>query len=290
MKLLILTVLIALVAVADAMAEPDESKQASFNVMSWNVRYNNPRDGDNAWPNRKDWVGEITVENNVDIAGLQEVQFGQLGDLKERLPDMAVYGVGRDDGKQGGEFVPIFYRRSRFELLDKATFWLSPMPEKPGSVGWDAAITRIASWVKLKDRTTGSVFYVVNTHFDHRGTEARANSAKLLVKRLEDQFADHQVILTGDFNTTPESAPYKTLAGTDTPPLRDAYEISAEKPVGPNSTWNGFRAIVPKRRIDFIFVTDSVGVRRLRILDDEREGRFPSDHLPVLAEIQLERR
>lgn len=267
-----------------------EVRAEPLKVMSWNIRFNNPGDGVNAWPNRKDWVAEIIAKNKTDIAGFQEVLVGQLEDLKERLPDMASYGVGRDDGKNGGEFSPIFYRKHSFELLDKSTFWLSPTPDEVGSKGWDAALPRISSWVKLKDRRTGVVFCVVNTHFDHRGETARTESAGVILKQVRERFAGLQVILTGDFNTIPDSAPYSRLTAkaTDDVVFFDSYVHSAQKPEGPNSTWNGFDAIVPNRRIDFIFTTEPVKVKRFQILDDQREGRFPSDHLPVLSELQLE--
>ncbi|HET6409716.1 MAG TPA: endonuclease/exonuclease/phosphatase family protein [Chthoniobacteraceae bacterium] len=266
-----------------ALAEP-------LKVMTWNIRYNNPNDGINAWPHRRDWVAEIILSHKIDIAGFQEVLAGQLDDLKSRLPEMDVYGVGREDGQKAGEFSPIFYRRSRFELLNKSTFWLSPTPEKIASKGWDAALPRIASWVKLKDQTTGSVFYVINTHFDHRGEKARLESASLLVKSLRGQFADHPVILTGDFNATAESAPYRTLTGPvapDQPTFLDAYHRSAQKAEGPTSTWNGFQAIVPNQRIDFVLTTKTVEVLRHQILDERRDGRFPSDHLPVVTDLQF---
>ncbi len=262
----------------------------SLNTMTWNIRYDNPSDGVNAWPQRKDWVAEIIVKNKVDIGGFQEVLFGQLEDLKERLPEMDVYGIGRDDGKKAGEFAPIFFRKDRFELLDQSTYWLSTTPDKPGSKGWDANIPRIASWIKLKDRQTGIAFYVLNTHFDHRGTQARTESATLLLKQLRERFENHPVILTGDLNTTPNSSPYNILIGAGTqvrPVLLDAYEHSAEKPLGPDSTWNGFHEIVPHRRIDFIFTTQSVKVLRFQTLTDQRENRFPSDHLPVVTSLEI---
>ena len=271
-------------------ADPPAAEPSTLNVMSWNIRYDNPRDGLNAWQNRKDRVAETVKTQGVDIAGLQEVLVGQLNDLKERLPDMASYGVGRDDGEARGEFAPILFRRTRFELLDKSTFWLSRTPNKIGSRDWDAVITRIASWVKLKDRRTKRIFYVINTHFDHRGREARVESAALLVRQVRDKFSDHPVILTGDFNATPDSTPYKTLVGVaeaGEPVLGDALHRSAKKPEGPNSTWNGFRSVVENRRIDFVFVNDSVHVLRHWILDDQRDGRFASDHLPVLTTLDL---
>ncbi|MAT14725.1 MAG: endonuclease [Planctomyces sp.] len=261
-----------------------------LSVMSWNIRFNNPNDGINAWPNRKEWVAEIITKNQVDIAGFQEVLSEQIVDLNKLLPEMDFYGVGRSDGQKAGEFSPIYFRKDRFELTDKSTFWLSSTPDKTGSKGWDADLPRIASWVKLKDRQTGSVFYVMNTHFDHRGEQARAESAKLLLQQLRTHFVDHPVILTGDFNTTPDTTPYNTLTGKNTetgPVYFDAYRHSAQPPKGPNSTWNGFNAIVPDRRIDFLFTTKTIQVEQFKILDDQRDNRFPSDHLPIVAELEF---
>ena len=280
----------ALLAAVFVMVISHVANAQSITVMSWNIRYNNPGDGVNAWPHRKDWVAEIISSNKVDIAGFQEVLSGQFEDLKQRLPDMEAYGVGRDDGKVAGEFSPVFFRRDRFELIEKSTFWLSPSPDSPGSKGWDAALPRIASWLKLKDRQSGTVFCVVNTHFDHKGSQARTESAALIVSRVRSQFSEHPVILTGDFNTTQGTPPYKTLIDADSAGrvvLNDTFQHSIFEPEGPNSTWNGFQAIVPDQRIDFIFTSVSVKVQNLRILTDQRDGRFPSDHLPVVSELEI---
>ena len=277
--------------VAGTLLGDQPETEGTLAVMTWNIRYDNRGDGANAWRHRRDWVAEIIRREQPDVLGLQEVLLGQLDDLRKSLPEFAVYGVGRDDGKQRGEFVPIFYRKDRLKLLDSGTFWLSPTPEQAGSKGWDAAITRIASWVKLKEKQTGKTFYVINTHFDHRGATARSESAKLLVKQLREQFADHPVILTGDFNTTPGSAPYQTLVTVEGEKLSifgDTFTTSATKPEGPDSTWNGFTRIVPKQRIDFIFTTPTIEVLTHRTLDDQREERFPSDHLPVVTKLRLD--
>lgn len=276
-----LTCTLTLLSSSFALSQPAQ-------VMTWNIRYDNPGDGVNVWRLRKDWVAEIVLREKTDIAGFQEVLAGQYKDLQQRLPEMDSYGVGRDDGKQAGEMVPIFYRRDRFELLDKGVFWLSTTPDKPGSKGWDAAITRIACWVKLKDRETKSTLYVLNTHFDHRGTLARKQSAALLVKKIREQFADHPLLLLGDLNSTPDSAAYKTLAdASEKPPLlRDAYVHSQGKIQGADSTWNGFNKIVPGARIDYIFATAAIIIQQLRTLEDQRDGKFPSDHLPVVVKVE----
>ncbi|MEO1995727.1 MAG: endonuclease/exonuclease/phosphatase family protein [Planctomycetaceae bacterium] len=290
MKHVIVALLAGLSLGADQAADPAAAISTSVKVMSWNIRYDNPRDGVNAWGRRKDWVAQIINAEQVDIVGAQEVLSRQFDFLSQKLPEMSVYGVGRDDAKKRGEFAPIFFRKERFELLAKSTFWLSPTPEKPGSRGWDAAITRIASWVKLRDRRTSATFYAVNTRYDHRGPDARAQSSRLLIRRLNEQFQDHPVVLTGDFNTLPGTRPYNTLVTADPQKrrfFRDAFKITQQRPQGPNSTWNGFRAVVPNRRIDFGFVTGTIGVRQLKVLNQQRDGRFPSDHLPVVTVIEF---
>lgn len=172
-------------------------------------------------------------------------------------------------------------------MLDKGVFWLSATPEKP-SKGWDAALPRITCWVQLQDRETKQKLTVLNTHFDHQGVQARRESAALIVKQIRDRFADQQLVLLGDLNSTPDSAAYKTLAdATRQPPLlRDAYAHSQTKVQGGDSTWNGFKKIVPGSRIDYLFATATAQVKQLRTLEDQRDGKFPSDHLPVVVELE----
>lgn len=257
-------------------------------VMSFNIRFDNPADGENAWPHRRDWVAELVRENRVDVVGMQEVLKSQIDDLRQRLTNYRWYGVGRDDGHEAGEYAPIFYRADRFELVDKGVFWLCEKPTEPGRVDWGAACTRIATWVALREKSAGEKRYFFNTHFDHRSAEARLKSAALIRQRVAE-IQDDPVVLTGDFNCLVNSEPIKTLAakeeGAEWPTLTDAYELGKPLHQGPTSTWNGFRQIVPNRRIDFVFVSPGWKVTAHRILDAQREGRFASDHLPVLAEL-----
>ncbi len=276
---------------------PEGSARDTLRVLSFNIRYDNPGDGPDAWPHRKEAVADMIRSQAVDVAGLQEALKGQIDDLEALLPDYAWLGVGREDGMEQGEFAPIFYRRDRVDTLRWGTFWLSETPDIPGSRSWDAALERIATWAVLRDRQTNEAFLAVNTHFDHRGAEARTRSAELIVERL-DELATAQsgeqddegtgslpVVLTGDFNVREGSAPYAVLADA----FSDALYASEQPHEGPMSTWNGFEAIVPGGRIDYIFVGDGVRVYAHRILPDKTaNGRFPSDHLPVLAEIGLE--
>ena len=278
-SMLIVVVLSWLLSATNHAAEP-------LRVMSFNIRYDNKGDGDNAWPKRKDWVAEIITREKPAVLGLQEALPHQIADLAERLPDYAWFGAGRDDGKHKGEHVPIFYRKERFDVVDKGNFWLSETPDKPGSKSWDTSITRMVSWLKLKDKPNDREIFVANTHFDHIGTKARAESAKLVLAQFPKLAGELPVVLTGDFNTGPTSEPYRILTGkaaVTTWLLADSRTNSKTEPTGPDATWNGFRQI-SDQQIDFIF-TRGWKTERHAILTDEKDGKFPSDHLPVLAEL-----
>jgi endonuclease/exonuclease/phosphatase family metal-dependent hydrolase len=267
-------------------AMPHEDHHSSFRVMTYNIRLDTPRDGVNQWSLRKDRVASLIRYHEADLFGVQEALPHQMTDLKTALPAFDWYGAGRDDGKNKGEFSGIFYRSDRFELLDKDTFWLSKTPEIPGSKGWDADVTRVCSWVKLRDRWTLQTFYHFNTHFDHIGKTARRESARLIVTRIQNiTKLNAPVILTGDFNTGPNSDAYRAIITNST--LQDAKDLTEIPHYGPNSTWSTF--CVGKRlgdRIDYIFVTPHY-LRTLHhaILTDSDSQYYPSDHLPVLAEL-----
>ena len=257
-----------------------------MNIISFNIRYNNPGDGENAWPNRIEMVTGLLNFHDPDIFGLQEALYEQIKDMENELPEFEWFGVGRDDGEKAGEFAPIFYRKDKFILIEKGHFWLSETPEKP-SLGWDAAIKRIVTWGKFQSKVTGKQFLVYNTHFDHRGVEARKNSATLIRKKIEEMTVgiNLPVIVTGDFNLTPDEAPIKMLKDY----LCDSYEITEEPPYGPIGTYNGFdiNADLSTRRIDYIFVQGKIKVLEYAAVADIKDLRFPSDHLPVFARVQL---
>lgn len=280
------------VLIAAVLLAADVSAQGQgdvVRVMSFNIRYDNPADGPNAWPHRKDWVSEI-IDRDADVLGMQEVVKNQLDDLAARLPGFEFYGAGRDDGKEAGEFVPLAWRKDRFTAAGKGVFWLSETPDQAGSKSWDAALPRVSTWARLKDVATGQTFLLVNTHFDHRGEQARRESAKLLRTWIGQNAKGDAVILTGDFNTMPDSVPYRSLtAEGEGTTLRDA-RLAAEKPEGPESTWNGFMTVIPGRRIDFVFTSGPAEVTGFRTLDETREGRFPSDHLPITASVKVGQR
>jgi endonuclease/exonuclease/phosphatase family metal-dependent hydrolase len=287
-------------------ASKAETMASELAAMTFNIRFNNRADGKNAWPHRRDDVGKLIARERPDVVGMQEALAAQIDDLKERLADYDWYGVGRDDGKAKGEFSPIFYRRDRFDVLDKGTFWLSETPDKVGSKGWDAALPRIATWLRLKDKTSGETLLFANVHFDHRGRKARLESGRLLRRKLLEIAADAPVMLVGDFNSTPTSPPYKAIVGAasasdaadakddengehgnERAVFRDARGL-AEKPGGPDTTWNGFERPVDGNRIDHMFVDGRWTVDSFRVIDEKTgDGRFYSDHFPVLAKVRI---
>ena len=261
-------------------------------VMSFNIRYQNNHDGKNGWEFRREDVAGVFRFHHVDAAGLQEAVRSQIDDLTTLLPEFAWAGAGRVDGKDDGEFTPILYRRDRLELLASGTSWLSEMPEKVGSKGWDAALPRILTFAKFKDRQTGREWYLFNTHFDHIGVKAREESAKLMRQTIDKLPKGSAVVVTGDFNCMESSSPYKVLVETKSGDdaefnLRDARYCSATRHHGPGTTWNGFYAAVAGQKIDHIFVNKQVSVLQHGILADQLDDRFISDHFPVLAEISI---
>lgn len=260
--------------------------RSHLRVMTFNIRYNEPRDGVNAWPNRKQKVADVIRFHKADLVGVQEAQIGQLEDLEKLLPDFAWCGVGRTDGKRDGEFSAILYLKQRFRLQECKTFWLSETPEIPGSKGWDAAYPRIVTSAKFRDQLTRKTFFHFNTHFDHVGVKARFESAKMIIGRIRNASAGTQSVLTGDLNVKEDTEAYKTLAAPESG-LKDARYVSRNGHFGGTSTFNAFKEMQPAMKIDYIFVTPGVQVFEHGVLSDNWDGLWASDHLPVLAEIEL---
>ncbi len=252
-------------------------------VMTWNIRYNNPDDGENAWPLRKNQVTDLILFHAPDVIGMQEALLGQVNDIASRLPGYDWVGVGRDNGINAGEYSPIFYDSRRFQLKEQGWFWLSETPEIP-SKGWDAALPRICTYIKLEEYDGRRNFWVFNTHFDHVGDEARKEAAKLIFDKIKELNDDKlPVILTGDFNLTPDTDPMKWLMRK----MHDTRDMSEAEPYGPVGTFNGFDFNSPlQNRIDYIFVNRKVtAVRKYGVLTDSYDQKYPSDHLPVYVEL-----
>lgn len=260
-----------------------------LNVMTFNIRFNNPKDSANAWPNRKDYAASQVLFHHTHILGVQEALNDQILDLQDRLKQYKYIGVGREDGKTKGEYSAIFYDTTRLRLLEGSTFWLSENPTVVGKAGWDAALPRIVTWAKFRDKKTKKIFYHFNTHFDHMGQLARKESARLLLQKVKDIAGNTPVIVTGDFNATPTSEPVQVLLNPSDPNrLTDTKAISKQPHYGPSGTFNAFG---PKETsnepIDWIFVKNGVTVLQHATLSQTWNGRFSSDHFPVFARLRI---
>ena len=255
---------------------------------TFNIRLIHPDDTQAGWgwAARRDRVTKYILDNDLEIVGMQEVLHPALMDMQERLKGYDYIGVGRTDGKEEGEYSCIFYKKDRFEALEKGNFWLSETPDSAGSRGWDAALERIASWGKFKDKKTGQIFMSVNTHFDHVGVEARKQSALLIIRKIKEIVGDRPAIVTGDFNVNDKSDAYKTIT-TNEFVLKDAFKISP-KHTGATYTFQNFSRTDPKdcSKIDFIFVTPSIKVKQTVITPDD-PSYIISDHNPFWADIEF---
>lgn len=278
MKKSILTVSLLCVLVLAGVA------QKPMNIITYNIRYNTPSDKENAWPNRREDVIKLLKLHKADIFSVQEALYDQIMDLKDGMSGFNYVGVGRDDGNINGEFSAIYYNSNRFTIIENGTFWLSKTPQIP-SKSWDAALNRICTWARFREKETQKTFYIFNTHFDHKGVKARKESAKLILKKIgEIAKRNEPVILTGDFNMTPSEKPLVLIRQK----MKDSRQISESVPQGSVGTFNDFDfASKLENRIDYIFVNKLVGVEKYCVIIDSRDSHYPSDHLPILTEIQL---
>jgi endonuclease/exonuclease/phosphatase family metal-dependent hydrolase len=266
-------------------AETAVPGQESLCVMTYNLRYASPNPP-NAWPQRRPLVLEVIRDAMPDVLGTQEGLYPQLKDLAAGLPEYEWIGLGRDGGSKG-EFMAVFYRKSRLEPLAFDHFWLSDTPDVIGSTTWGNQNRRMVTWVKFRDRITGNEFHLFNTHFDHEIQLAREQSAKLVRQRIAALDSNLPILLIGDFNSPAGSGPaYKTL--TDEGFFSDAWLKAKERRGADVGTFNEFKAAVPNgARIDWILTRGAVVVEEAETVTFTRDGQFPSDHYPVVARVRL---
>lgn len=256
----------------------------TLRVMSFNVRYPANSDGENRWELRQDTLVRAIRLVNPDMMGTQELFYIQGEYIVEHLPDYEWLGDSRR-GNREDEHMGVFYKRSKLRVIEAGNFWLSESPETPGSQAWGANLPRMVTWALFESRASGRRFYFFNTHFHHtpQATLARVNSARLIASRIERLPRDVPLILTGDFNSAaPESEPYKMLAAL----LMDARE-AAPKKIGPEGTTSGFRGNTQGRRIDWILCRGPFTVLQFETVTYNENGRYPSDHYPVAAVLEL---
>ncbi len=283
--------LLPLLAAACGQGGRQASVQADepVRVMTFNIRYDNPADSLDNWAYRKDRAAKAIRFYDADIVGTQEVLHNQLEDLRQRLPGYEVIGVGREDGKEKGEYSALWYRTDRFTAKESGWFWLSETPEVAGSKGWDGACERIATWARLQDKQTGKECFVLNTHLDHVGVEARREGVKLVLDKVQELGGDLPVIVTGDFNADPESGVIKQVTDTADPEhLTDARTVAALV-YGPDWTFHDFGRVPmdQRQRIDYVFVKNGLEVLKYGILAETEGDAFLSDHAPVLVSVKF---
>lgn len=257
----------------------------SQTFITYNLRYDNPGDGINRWDLRKANVVDLIERYQPDVFGTQEGLNQQVVFLDSALTDYSYVGVGRNNGKQKGEYCALFYKTAQYNLIEQSTFWLSDTPNKV-SVGWDAALERICTYALLENKQTGKRFYVFNTHFDHVGNVARQKSAQLIFSKIsKSNPQNYPCVLMGDLNLTPETAPIQYLCSV----LDETKTQAGENISGPEGTFNAFKHNeLVTDRIDYIFISKGVGkVKQFKIIDDQVEKKYPSDHLPVLVEVEF---
>lgn len=258
---------------------------STMQAMSFNIRYDNPSDGNNSWQHRKNHVATLIRYYSPDVLGIQEALNHQLSEIQIQLPEYQSVGVGRVDGKKQGEFNPIFFNKDRYVLLQSGNFGLSEQPDLFGLKGWDSACERIATWVILKEKVNGKKFVVLNTHLDHVGEVSRRESARLIMKRLIGIAENLPIILIGDMNAEPQSEAIHILSSGN---LRNAW--SQFSPVyGPSGSFHAFGSLAVTERplIDYIFASSNFEVLKYRIIDDQPENTYMSDHFPVLSTLLL---
>lgn len=286
MKKIFLIVLALLSSFSSVEGANKKGGKSTLNIATFNLRMDTSRDGENAWPHRSEMVKGLISFHDFDIFGTQEAFDYMLDEVLE-VGGYAYIGVGRDDGISNGEHSAIFYKTERLKLLDSGNFWLSETPEIP-SKGWDAkCCNRICTWGKFYDKQSRETFYLFNVHYDHQGQIARAESSRLLLNRVREIAGGKvKVFVTGDFNAVPTDEPIQILSSDGL--LSDSYDVTKQLPYGTVTTFNGFKVDHhPQYRIDYIWVTDPDCVNKYGVINDIQNSRFPSDHFPVMIEVEF---
>jgi endonuclease/exonuclease/phosphatase family metal-dependent hydrolase len=268
--------------------------------MSFNIRHGAAEDGGNSWPFRRMMVQRVIGDFAPDVLGTQEALTFQLDEIQDGLSGYSFVGVGRRDGVEAGEYAAILYRSNRLDLLDQGTFWFSDTPQVPGSKSWGNSVTRICTWARFEEAASGTAFYVYNLHLDHQSQPSRERSVELLTERIARREHPDPVVVTGDFNAGEENPAMRYLLGatkrasegTDpvsaSPLLVDTYR-SLHPDATNVGTFNDFSGVSDGEKIDAVLVSEEWTVLEAAIVRMSQNGRYPSDHFPVTAVLELGR-
>lgn len=278
----VLTGLIILLSGCTNYRNTGTAYETELKVMTFNIRYGTANDGENNWKYRKDIVIEVIREANPDLLSLQEALDFQISEILDELPGYSYLGVGRDDGKTKGEYSAVFYAKDRFIVDTTETFWFSDTPKLPGSITWEAALPRICSWGLLFDKFSKKQMYVYNVHLDHQSQASREKSTEMLIRKIQSGKMNLPVVVTGDFNCGDKNQAIQNLISSG---LTDTYrKLIPPKP--DEGTFNGFKGDRSGEKIDFIFVNNEFEILSAKIDYTNRDGKFPSDHFPVIAVVK----
>ncbi|CAN5606443.1 endonuclease/exonuclease/phosphatase family protein [soil metagenome] len=255
----------------------------TLSVMSFNIRLGTADDGENRWEVRKPRTLGALKAMQPDVLGLQEAHDFQVEAFLQAMPDYGIVGIGREDGREKGEFAAIAYKTVRLRVLRSDTFWLSDTPEVIASTSWGNRVTRICTWAYFKDLATGRFFYLFNLHLDHESQLSREKAVDLILNRIAVRAPGDPVIVTGDFNAGEDNA---AIVGMKDGGFRDSYRIAHpdETEVGTYSGWN---ETMEPDKIDYIFVSPEIRVKDAEIVLHKAEGRWLSDHAPITALLEL---
>jgi endonuclease/exonuclease/phosphatase family metal-dependent hydrolase len=270
---------------------PPRPAAAPLDVMTFNIRLGTANDGDDHWTRRREMVFDLLRSENADLVGLQEAFRFQIEEILAAVPGYGVVGVGRDDGKAGGETSAILFKTSRFHVAESGTFWFSDTPDTPGTRTWGNRYNRVSSWARFIDMD-GSAFWHYNLHLDHESQPSREKSAELLLTRIKARsFASEPVVVTGDFNVGEDNPALHALVGGPGAPAGasrafvDTFRV-LHPDVTEVGTFTAFKFGETKgAKIDYVLVQPGTQVLAAGILRTSQGGRYPSDHFPVTARI-----
>jgi len=261
---------------------PQPSQAAPLTVMSFNIRYGTANDGEDHWLRRREQLFTLLREQQADVVGLQEALHGQIEEILQAVPGYDYVGVGRSDGRRAGEFAAVLFRTARLRVRRSDTFWFSDTPGVVKSTSWGNQIERICTWAYFEDRE-GPAFYHYNVHLDHLSQPSRERSVALLLERIRSRDPKAPAVVTGDFNAGEENAAAVAMRGSFVDSFRVLRPGATEA-----GTFNGFKfGQIGGDKIDFVFVEPGTEVLEAAIVRSSRDGRYPSDHFPVIARIRL---
>jgi len=260
----------------------------TIKTMTFNIRYGTANDGDNSWNHRKDMVFKVVRDSDCDFIGLQEAMVFQIEEILDNCPSYRYFGVTREVDPTEGEASPILYNASEWEMTEGQTLWLSETPEMPGSRSWNSSLPRVFTWGRFHHKENNSEILIINTHYDHISEEARLNSSRVIIDHIFSTTKGTGAILLGDFNAAEDQQPVTYLTTNPVQPLIDVYRSIHKVPDEKDMTFYGWQEhkTGTGKRLDYIFCTGGLVPLSSGVVDFNIGGRYPSDHMPVIAEFK----